>query len=44
MQNADWTDKKQNIVKRKQFIFLLKMDKEILTFGNSEIEKKNLPP
>ena len=30
---------KANITKHKQFIFVLKMVKEILTFGNIEIEK-----
>ena len=36
MQNADFTEKKQNIIKHEKFY----MGNEILTFRNIEIEKK----
>ena len=41
MQNADLTEKN---LKHKKIIFIYKNGKEILTFGNIEIEKKNFLP
>ena len=43
MQNADLTEK-QNIIKHKNVFSYIKMGKEILTFGNIEIEKKIFLP
>ena len=45
MQNADLTERKWKIIKHKNLLSHIKMGKEILTFGDIEIEKKNvLPP
>ena len=41
MQNAELTDKKRIIVKHKSLLLHLKMSKEILIFGNIEIQKNN---
>ena len=41
MQNTDLTEKKCNIIKYKKFIiYHIKIGKEILTFGDIEIENK----
>ena len=37
MQNADLTKKKQNIIKHKILLSHIKMNEEILMFGNTEI-------
>ena len=42
MQNADLTEKKQNIIKHNNSLSRIKMGKEILTFGDIEIEKNKL--
>ena len=39
MQNVDLTKKKWNIIKHKRLLSRIKMGKEILTFGDIEIEK-----
>ena len=39
MQNANLTEKKRNIIKHKNLLPHIKMGKEILMFGNTEIEK-----
>ena len=39
MQNVDLTKKKQSIIKQKNLLSHINMDKEILTFGDIEIEK-----
>ena len=39
MQNIDLTEKMLNIIKHKNLLAHIKMGKEILTFGNFEIEK-----
>ena len=39
MQNANLTEKKRSIIKHKNLLSRIKMDKEILTFGDIEIEK-----
>ena len=46
MQNIDLTKKKWNIIKYKNLLsHIIKMGKEILTFGDTEIEKiYSLPP
>ena len=41
MQNTKLTKKKQNIVKHKNLLSDLKMEKEILTFGDIETGKNN---
>ena len=39
MQNADLTKEKRNIIKHKNLLSYIKMGKEVLTFGDTEIEK-----
>ena len=39
MQNATWTEKSETFLKNKNLLSHIKMGKEILTFGNIEIEK-----
>ena len=39
MQSANLTEKKRNIIKHKNLLPHIKMGKEILMFGNIEIEK-----
>ena len=39
MQNIDLAEKMLNIIKHKNLLAHIKMGKEILTFGNFEIEK-----
>ena len=40
MQNADLTEKNGTLWNKDNLFSYVKMDKEILTFGNTEIEKK----
>ena len=40
MQTCDLTKKKPIIIKYKNLLSHIKMSKEVLTFGNTEIEKK----
>ena len=40
MQTCDLTKKKPVIIKCKNFLSHIKMSKKVLTFGNTEIEKK----
>ena len=45
MQNANLMKKSETLQRIKNWISYIKMDKEILTFGDIEIEKKMfLPP
>ena len=44
MQNDDLTDKSRTLRNIKNLFSYMKMGGEILTFGNIESEKKNLPP
>ena len=39
MQNTTWTEKSEKFLKHKNLLSLIKTGKEILTFGNIEIEK-----
>ena len=39
MQNTTWTEKSEKFLKHKNLLSHIKMGKEILTFGNIEIEK-----
>ena len=43
MRNADLTGKKRNIIKLKNLLSHIKMGKEILPFGDIEVEKIILP-
>ena len=38
MQNADLTEKKQNIIEDKNLLWRIKMGKEILTFAHIKID------
>ena len=42
MENADLTEKKRNIININNLVSYIKMGKEILTFGNTEIGKNKL--
>ena len=42
MQNQDLTGKKQNIIKHKNLLSNIKMDKKISTFGDIEFEKNKI--
>ena len=44
LQNDDLTDKSRTLRNIKNLFSYMKMGREILTFGNIESEKKNLPP
>ena len=39
MQNTTWTEKSEKFLKHKKLLSHIKTRKEILTFGNIEIEK-----
>ena len=42
MQNATWTEKSETFLKHKNLLSHIKMGKEILMFGNTEIKKNKL--
>ena len=42
MQKIDFSEKRRTLQNTKNLFSHIKMDKEILTFGNIKIEKKNL--